>query len=90
MTAVTLVPVRRVVVPGVGSFVVTTAPVVLLGAVVLFIQLCSSAQQARGGFVGWEPHSGRKQSCYLFTLPLGANAFEPVCGVGVWCKLSAY
>ncbi|MET4592722.1 hypothetical protein ABIA70_004352, partial [Arthrobacter sp. 754] len=20
------------------------------------------------GFVGWEPHSGRKQSCYLFTL----------------------
>ena len=22
-----------------------------------------------GGFVGWEPHSGRKQSCYLFTAP---------------------
>lgn len=26
----------------------------------------------RNGFVGWEPHSGRKQSCYLRTI--------------VWCE----
>ena len=39
----------------------------------------------RFGFVGWEPHSGRKQSCSLFTLFMGERLLNPftkgVCGV---------
>jgi hypothetical protein len=27
------------------------------------------------GFVGWEPHSGRGQSCFSFYRPGGANLF---------------
>ena len=72
MTAVTLVPVPRGWWPGGGKFVVTT--VALVGAVVLFIQLCSASNEPVG-FVGWEPHSGRGQSCFLFTLLQGVNVF---------------
>ena len=35
---------------------------------------------ASNGFVGWEPHSGRKQSCF-FVPPLVRTPFEWVCGV---------
>jgi hypothetical protein len=31
---------------------------------------CSSSN----GFVGWEPHSGRKQSCFFVPFP-GVNVF---------------
>ncbi len=41
------------------------------------------------GFVGWEPHSGRKQSCFLFTSPWLQTLLNRLRG-GVWCKLSAY
>jgi hypothetical protein len=61
MTAVTLLPVPLV---GVGN------------PVLQHLWCCYSVvfrgQCTRGGFVGWEPHSGRKQSCFLFTAP--------------WCK----
>lgn len=68
MTAVTLVPARPVFCSGVGSLVVTTLWCV--------IQLCwfRAVTTRVLGVVGWEPHSGRKQSLY----------------VSVWCKLLAY
>ena len=57
MTAVTLLPVPPVK-RGVGRPGVTT--------VVLYSVMGGSGTgQARGGFVGWEPHSGRKQSLFL-------------------------
>lgn len=69
MTAVTLVPAR---------------PVFFRGWEVWWLQHCGVVLQLWwfravtpprvGGVVGWEPHSGRKQSLY----------------VSVWCKLLAY
>ena len=58
--------------------------------IVVLLLCCVFVPCNKRGFVVWEPHSGRKQSCFLFTTPQGANAFESVCGGGVWCKLSAY
>ena len=69
MTAVTLVPDPRVFLGGGKSCGVTT--VVLFYSVVLV----PVAFKPCGGFVGWEPHSGRKQSCFFFLPPLGANLF---------------
>jgi hypothetical protein len=39
------------------------------GVVLLFSYGSLDATCPVFGFVGWEPHSGRKQSCYLFTRP---------------------
>ena len=81
MTAVTLCPPPRPL--GVGGEICgynmfAAACGRRCGVVIL---LSVPVQQCRGGgFVGWEPHSGRKQSCF-FVPPLGANAFESVCGV---------
>ena len=64
MTAVTLLPVRPGVIPGVGSVVVTTCfPARVTGQGGVVIQLVFPATN---GFVVWEPHSGRKQSCVSF------------------------
>src|SRR6478672_7046075 len=38
--------------------------------VVILLWFCSSSN----GFVGWEPHSGRKQSCFFVPFP-GVNVF---------------
>lgn len=45
-----------------------------MAGVVLIIVLCFLFP-ATNWFVVWEPHSGRKQSCYLCTLPMGVNVF---------------
>lgn len=82
MTAVTLLP--------------ATNPVgvvweVLCGYnIVVLIFSCWFLASKPGGFVGWEPHSGRKQSCYLFTLSWCERLLNPFTEEGVWCKLSAY
>jgi len=68
MTAVTLVPVTN---PGGG-----VGNLLWLQHCGVVIQLCSLTQRFPGGFVGWEPHSGRKQSCLSFYRPRVANAFE--------------
>ena len=80
MTAVTLAPHPARCGGGVGNLV---------------LQLCSSFGWSCGvviqllvrkqRFVGWEPHSGRKQSCYLFTSAwcerLLKSVHALVCGV---------
>jgi hypothetical protein len=79
MTAVTLAPPPR---PGRDGeiFVVTTFLPGEAGVVLLFNYRFSS-----NGCVGWEPHSGRKQSCSLFTLFRCERLLNPftkrVCGV---------
>lgn len=92
MTAVTLAPVPST--PWgvvVGNLVVTTSCTGDAGAGVVLLLCCVLKQRSRDGFVGWEPHSGRKQSCYLCTTLGGQTSFEGlVCPGGVWCKLSAY
>ena len=67
MTAVTLVPVTN----PVG---VVWENLCGYNIVVLLFSCVGSCQGPRAGVVGWEPHSGRKQSLYL----------------SVWCKLLAY
>jgi hypothetical protein len=69
MTAVTLLPVPLGG-PGVGKTVVTRSctgsPSRGGGAVVvLYLVVGSRTVKPGGGFVGWEPHSGRKQSVFL-------------------------
>ena len=68
MTAVTLVPVRPGLMPGVGS---------LCGynIVVLLFSYVPRRNVPCVGFVGWEPHSGRKQSCFFFLPSPGVNVF---------------
>jgi hypothetical protein len=58
----------------------------------IWLQLwcCYFVVFSSNGFVGWEPHSGRKQSCFLFTAPWCGTPFDWVSRGGVWCKLSAY
>jgi hypothetical protein len=65
MTAVTLLPVPPALRLGVGSLVTTCFLQLLVAAVVLL--LCCWFPATKFGFVVWEPHSGRKQSCFLFT-----------------------
>ena len=62
---------------------VTLAPDLSPGCVAWGWEICGvttvvllfSCGFSSNGFVGWEPHSGRKQSCYLCTLPQGVNVF---------------
>ena len=68
MTAVTLLPVPAGVGGGVGSLVVTTVPVRELWCCYSVVGSWTN----KPGFVVWEPHSGRKQSCF----------FLPV----LWCE----
>ena len=54
--------------------------------VVLYsVILVPATGQARNGFVGWEPHSGRKQSCFFVPRPWCERLLNPftggVCGV---------
>src|SRR6478735_5845236 len=53
--------------------------------VVLLCSCFGSLQRARGGFVVWEPHSGRKQSCFFVLLRWCERLLNPftgrVCGV---------
>ena len=78
MTAVTLAPGTR---PcgGVGEICGVTT--VVLYSVILV----PATGQARGGFVGWEPHSGRKQSCFFVPFLWCERLLNPftggVCGV---------
>jgi hypothetical protein len=75
MTAVTLAP-HRPAVPGVGNLWLQHVLLRVIAGVVLLFCCRFLLQRAVGdGFVGWEPHSGRKQSCF-FLPPRGANAFE--------------
>lgn len=66
---------------------VTTFVSCLFGAgVVLLFSLCSPGPaKPVFGFVGWEPHSGRKQSCFLFTSAVCERLLNAVhavvCGV---------
>ena len=72
MTAVTLVPVTHPVGGGVGSLWLQHVRCTLVGAVVVLLFSCVPVTTV--WFVVWEPHSGRKQSCF-FLPPLGANPF---------------
>jgi len=72
MTAVTLLPGPAACEAGAGKTVVTT----------LVVLLFSYRFRATNGFVGWEPHSGRKQSCF-FLPPLVRTPFEV--GFAGWC-----
>ena len=86
MTAVTLVPDPPCVLGGGKTCGVTT--VVLFYSVVLVPVPVDSP--GGGGFVGWEPHSGRVQSCFFFYQCLCERLLNPFTEEGVWCKLSAY
>ena len=70
MTAVTLAPDPGALV-GVGggkSVVTTLLHRYPLGVVVQLWCCYVVVSSSSNGFVVWEPHSGRKQSCFLFTL----------------------
>ena len=93
VTAVTLAPVPLARAGGVGILVLQHVLSCPLGGRVwcCVVFLFPGATCPWCGFVGWEPHSGRKQSCFLFTTLGGQTSFEGlVCPGGVWCKLSAY
>src|SRR6478609_9466844 len=79
MTAVTLAPPPCPLLAGVGKTVVTTSVVLLFCCRFL----CNSA--VGDGFVVWEPHSGRKQSCFFVPSPWCERLLNPftgrVCGV---------
>ena len=86
MTAVTLAPHRS------APWGVVVGNLVLQHVVLYSVVLVRKQRARGGGFVGWEPHSGRKQSCF-FVPPLLVG--KPLLKVwfargGVWCKLSAY
>ena len=81
MTAVTLVP-DPAVFWGVGNLVV-------LQLWCCFIQLCWFLCHDPGvGFVGWEPHSGRVQSCSLRTRPAWVQTLLKDRLRGVVCGVS--
>ena len=85
MTAVTLAPS-----PGVGGrgWEICGVTTVVLCILLWF---CSLEQRALGGgFVVWEPHSGRKQSCFLLLSSWCERLLNPFTKESVWCKLSAY
>ena len=85
MTAVTLVPVLRVV-PGVGSLV-TTCRRTWVRLWCCYSVVVFPGQRCRvNGFVVREPHSGRKQSCFFLPFPwceplLKKRFAGRVCGV---------
>ena len=92
MTAVTLLPGPPAVAWGweIWCYNCAVLPDVLMlqtccvTAVVLFVFSCWFASN---GFVGWEPHSGRGQSCYLFTSP-GCKPLLKDWFAGVVCGVS--
>ena len=100
MIAVTLVPVPLAPggVRGWEICVVTTcAPAgprfLGAGAGVVLLFSCGFVPRATkpgDGFVGWEPHSGRKQSCFFLPSSWCERLLNPFTEGGVWCKLSAY
>ena len=82
MTAVTLAPPPWLL-PGWGNLWLQHAA--RSAVVVLFSCRFSSNIPFGDGFVGWEPHSGRKQSCFFVPFPGCERLLNPftgrVCGV---------
>ena len=76
MTAVTLYPSPGVV--GVGNlWLQHVSAVGRCGVVIQLFWFPATTD----GFVGWEPHSGRKQSCFFVPPSWVQTPFEWVCGV---------
>ena len=85
MTAVTLVPDPPVCVLGGGKTCGVTTVVLFYSVVLVPVPVDSPGG---GGFVGWEPHSGRVQSCSLRTRPAWVQTLLKDRLRGVVCGVS--
>jgi hypothetical protein len=80
MTAVTLAPVTH---PLGVVWEICGYNMFCSDAVVVLLFNCVFPWHETVWFVVWEPHSGRKQSCFFLPLP-GVNVFEESVH-GEWC-----